>query len=1486
MKKILYLITVWAWALAAMGQTHCHFTHYSSGDGLSQNTVMSILQDRKGNMWFSTWDGINKFDGHAFKVYKAMPGNGVTLVNNRTDYMYEDKYGFIYLQTYDDQVYRFDPRTETSEHVTVTEKPENMPGVRLVRPLSDGTVWLLAKQEGAVRIQTDAQTGRLALTWYEGRSESFPAAHVYDVYEDAGGHEWLLTDNGLGMMQAGAGSPVFYFAEASRQGGAEEQPFFAAGEREGEIFFGSSRGRVYCYRKADGQFRQLRMDTGARIVAICSLQGEDILLATDTDGFFVYNVEGGGAVHYEASLLPSAPVVSIYVDRCREVWFEQYVPGTVAHFNPSTRQVKTEVMSVEATGTDRSHPAFHAHEDVHGTLWVHPYGGGFSYFDREANCLRPFYNSLSGGTWRFSNKIHAAFSDRQGNLWLSTHSKGLEKVTFHPDRFHTAMASSRGGYESLSNEVRALCEDKEGNLWVGLKDGKLRVYDRERNEKGYLTGQGTVARSGTPLQGTAYFLLPMADGTLWIATKGDGLVKAEPEGGHYRLTRYLHDEDDIYSLSDNNVYCVYDDGQGRLWVATFGGGLNCLTRDKDGKEIFVNHRNRLKGYPIDLCYKVRCITGDGQGNIWIGTTQGVLMAESASGAPEGIVFRHFQRIPSDRESLSNNDVHWIHASKSGELYLATFGGGLDRLCSVDEEGRAHFRSYSVADGLSSDVLLSIREDAEGNLWMGSENGICKYIPSEDRFENYDGDSYRNRARFSEAASLYTSRGEMMFGTSNGVLCFRPDSIRKSSYVPPVVLSGLSVGNREVVPGEGSVLAQALDDTDGLVLSHRENNITIRYAALDYSDPAQTQYAYMLEGFEQEWNHVGHNLSATYTNLPRGDYRFKVCSTNSDGVWVDNVRTLPVRVLPSFWETPFACFLYVLVFLLVIVAAVYILFTIYRLKHRVSMERQLTDMKLRFFTDISHELRTPLTLIAGPVDHVLNNAALPPDAREQLQVVSRNTKRMLYLVNQILDFRKIQNHKMKMRVQRIDAEAFTRRIMANFESMAAERHIDFRFEPPGRVVFLYVDADKYEKILYNLLSNAFKYTPDGKEITVFLREDEKTVTLGVCDRGIGIADNRKKSIFLRFENLVDRNLFNQSSTGIGLSLVKELVEMHKASVSVDSKLGEGSCFRVEFRKGRAHYDGTDAEFLQDDATAGLDVPLQAAPSEADTAAPAAGEDRQDGAVAQDKEMMLLVEDNAELRFFLRSIFKADYRIIEAEDGRQGCAKAFELLPDIIISDVMMPLKDGITLTRELRADMATSHIPIVLLTAKTAAESQLEGLEQGADDYVTKPFSATYLKARVRNLLEQRRKLQCSFRERLKPGTAATPQQETARDAARKEPEMSANDRRFMDRLLELMEKQMDNGDLMVDDLVRELAVSRSVFFKKLKTLTGLSPIEFIKEMRINRAAKLIATGDYSMTQIAYMVGINDPRYFSKCFKHQMGMTPTEYRDKQRRQAGR
>jgi len=547
-----------------------------------------------------------------------------------------------------------------------------------------------------------------------------------------------------------------------------------------------------------------------------------------------------------------------------------------------------------------------------------------------------------------------------------------------------------------------------------------------------------------------------------------------------------------------------------------------------------------------------------------------------------------------------------------------------------------------------------------------------------------------------------------------------------------------------------------------------------------------------------------------------------------------------------------------------------LFTLYRLKNEVSVEQRIADIKLRFFTDISHELRTPLTLISGPIELILSENSLSDHVHEQLSLVKKNVDRMLRLVNQILDLRKIQNNKMHMRVSEVAIAPFVEHIKENFDILAEEHNIVYTFENEIDDQRLWVDIDKAEKIIFNLLSNAFKYTPQDRGIRVFLHDEENAIAIGVRDQGIGIPENKRDRLFKRFESLVEKNIFNLPSSGIGLSLVKQLVDMHHATITVDSKEGAGSCFTVHFKKGKEHYDST-VEFIFEDVFASELLQEEASAQEMRNSYKSKAQESIQDLADDTKLSILIVEDNMELRNFLRNVFEHNYNVLEAPNGKEGFDQAIKEIPDFIICDVMMPICDGIEMTKMVRKDIRTSHIPLILLTAKSTIDSKLQGLEIGADDYITKPFSAIYLKARVDNILERRSKLRDYYKEHL----LDLSEDDGEADAG---PAMSTSDRRFLDKLIELMNKNIDNGDLVVDDLVHEMAVSRSVFFKKLKTLIGLAPIEFIKEMRVKRAAQLIETGEYNMTQISYMVGINDPRYFSKCFKQRFNMTPTEYKD--------
>ena len=1469
MKNYLYTLWLLFVSLSVKAQLNSTFTHYSQENGLSENTVMSIVQDHDGMLWFATWDGINRFDGYDFHVYKARKSNDVSWASNRIDYLYVDAKGNVWCIAYDGHVFRFDKRMET-----FIEVPSEGPGKDLaytsIQPLANGTVWLLTDHSGGMRIQTEARTGETLTERWPLTTASNQAIHINTVFLDNKGNEWILTDNGLQRISPD-GKRNTYFTDMENN--RSNQSFFAAAQQGENLYFTSRQGRIWTYSLKDDIFTLTELPYQDDITHIFTLPDKRMALTMKHQGVLIADASLHPIRFYgstEGVDFSKSPIQNTYVDRYGEIWIAIDRIGCVCHINPGTGTFRIEQMKVEQDAADRSVPMFSICEDQRGNLWVHPVGGGLAWFDRTRGKLLPFYDETGSPDWRFSNKLHAMTVDRQGNLWLGTHSKGLEKVSFFNSHFRLIKPLSCN-HDTNANQVRALCEDREGRIWTSTRDGKTLVYSSEFDFIGYLTADGRISATGTPLIASAYQIIEDSKGIIWIAAKGQGIICLAPtaNGLAYHLSNYTYDANDIYSLSHNSTYDICEDGHGRFWIATFGGGINCMEQQADGSVRFLNARNNLKAYPLDRCSKARAIQRDKNGTIWVATSNGLLSFSEDFTRAEAINFKLHVREPNNKESLSNNDIYDILLTHEGRLFFATFGGGLNELKSTGIRDSVRFTSYTTSNGLPTDVLVSLSEDKKGNIWIGTESGLSRMNAINRHFDNFLKGELGEELIFEESTALTRTDGTLLFGSNRGLLTFDPADIQTNRYVPSIVFCGLKIANENMVPQEGSILPESLNTLKHLTLSHKTNTISLAFAALDMNFPENIKYAYMLDGFDKEWNYVGKQRIATYTNLPHGDYTFRIRSTNGAGIWTDNERRLAITVSPTFWETPYAYILYTFAFLCVLLGGAYILFVFYRLKHEVSVEQEVTDMKLRFFTNISHELRTPLTLIEGPVSYILKRNDLTQEVREQLQTVERNTNRMLRLVNQILDFRKIQNNKMKLCIEQIDIVPFTRKIMENFESVAESNKIDFIFESEQPSLKLWADADKVEKIIFNLLSNAFKYTEPGKAIKIFIHENENTIGIGVQDQGIGIPENMKESLFARFETLLDKNLFNyKNSTGIGLSLVKELADMHHASICVDSKEGEGSCFTIEFKKGKAHY-GKEAEFILSD---NIEHNTQA-----ELADPAASEE----GITEDRNTMLLVEDNLELRAFLRSIFKAQFQIIEASNGTEGIDKAKKHIPDIIISDIMMPGQDGIALTKELRHDVATSHIPIVLLTAKADMDSKLQGMELGIDSYITKPFSAIYLKARVDNLLARRQRLRQFYCEHLMDINDAGTEEE-AKVEEEVQNSISPQDKLFIDRLTEFMEKHMDNGELVVDDLVHEMSVSRSVFFKKLKSLTGLAPIEFIKEMRVKRAAQLIETGEFNMTQIAYMVGINDPRYFSKCFKQRFGMTPTEYKEKVRK----
>ena len=1450
MKRLHTLFLLLTIAINIAAQPICQVKHFSVSDGLAQGNVMSILQDQKGLVWFSTWNGLNKFAGYTFKTYKTSQESKYAFGSNRMGTISESKYGDIWCPTYDGQACLFDVETEkfidVLQPIELSTKQTN--NVTRIYSLEKGIAWILCESGYAFRVDEQLCKKGEGITLYSASNHNLKGNQIFNIYQDSEEDEWILTDKGVSIIGKKTLDTDFPFQFITQI--KETICLIAENDKLARYDFHTKKLKFvdipypvpYPHHKINN------------VTTI----GKDMLALGTDNGVILYSIPKNSfqQIDIRTATQTSNDVESVYQDHLGDIWIFSKDPGIV-HLNLATNEKEhlfTPKDEIIKHGRKSRKLIF---EDNAKNLWLLPTEGNFCYYDRKERTLKPLLTDINNPKSIFSPLVRSYTLDNQGNCWFAT-ARGVEKLCFFPQSYQFNLTD----YEA---ETRAFLQDSNKRLWTASKSNYIQIFAPDGNLVGYLSKQGNIIKEKQSFYNGVYSILEDKDGNIWLGTKEIGLFQLKKTGAnHYSIHHFEHQTNDPYSLSSNSIYAIFQDSRNNIWIGCYGGGLNLLAQAKDGKVSFIHSNNELRNYPIAYGMKVRNIAEAPGGVILVGTTNGLLTFSNNFERLEEIKFYRNIRRPGDKNSLSANDIMHIYTDKNKTTYVVSFTGGVNKVISPNLlNENIQFKNYDKNNGLASDLALSMIEDTQNQLWVVSEIALSKFDPAKETFENYELSSIYQEFNFSEALPIINARNQIILGTDKGFLEVSPEKMRKSSYVPPIVFTGLKI--------QGHLTDHSIDNLEELELEPSQRNVTFQFAALDYVNPKGILYAYRLQGLEEEWNEADNNRSASYINLPAGKYQLQVKSTNSDGVWVDNVQTLSIHVLPTFWETYWAWLFYFILFILFTASIVYVLFYIYRLRHRVDMEQQLANIKLRFFTDISHELRTPLTLISSPVTEVLENEPLSPSAREHLTLVHQNTERMLRLMNQILDFRKIQNQKMKLLIEETDLIPLLQKVMSSFKLIAEEKNINYQLTSTIQSVYSWVDRDKFEKIFFNLLSNAFKYTPADKSITVNITTKEKTVEIEVADEGIGIAVEKQHSLFQRFESLVKQNIL-QPSSGIGLSLVKEMVEMHHGTITVNSQPGIGSRFTVSLPLQREIFEeDVQVEFILNDSQSSAPHPVDS------MKAPEEVEEKEDLETNSDGFSILVVEDNEELKAFLKSILSENYTVITASNGEEGLQHAVDDLPDLIISDVMMPVMDGLEMIRQIKENNNICHIPIIVLSAKASLDDRIAGLEQGIDDYITKPFSATYLKTRVASLLRQRKALQELYMNRLMEGkNTSSPDPLTP-----SQPQITPYDEQFMKKVMAYMEEQMDNAELTIDEFAEQLMLSRTIFYRKLKSIVGLTPVDFIREIRIKRAVQLIDSDEYNFSQVAYMTGFNDPKYFSKCFKKVIGITPSEYKERKK-----
>jgi len=1041
-------------------------------------------------------------------------------------------------------------------------------------------------------------------------------------------------------------------------------------------------------------------------------------------------------------------------------------------------------------------------------------------------------------------KIHQDF---QGNIWIGTANKGL-KVIYNKKKQFSSIDLGRVF-------AQAITFDKENNLWVGT-NGVLYQFDTHRKlKKKYTLDSGMSSASIHSL---------LADDNRLLIGTAAGLNVLDMKTGAITLWR---DENNILNTT---IATIEKDHEGNYWLGSVHKGL--ISIDGISGEVSnytaISDDSRIGNYnATSLCF-------DSKNKLWVGLYGGGI---NLFDIQKREFIKRYLNDPKDPFSLIDNNVLDIYKAKNGGIWIATVDGGLNHFNPKTDR----FKSYLKRDGLPSNNVLSIIEDTSENIWFGTHKGLAKLDKESDKIKFFDTSDGLIDNLFRPRAAGVDANGRLYFGASGGVIHFNDNQINTNTEEPDLVLTKFKIDNKDIDYNKAdSPLQKHISFTQSLELEHNQTAIAIEYVALNYISSAKNKYAYKLDGLENEWRDVGSQRVAHYSNIPAGTYAFMVKASNNDGIWTSEPLTLDIKVLPHPLQSRLAYSIYLLLFLFLNAFIIWLVKVFTRKKQQVEVaqierdtEKDLTQFKLQFFTNISHELRTHLTLIVYPIKKILKNQNRADDDQTLLDRVDLNLTRLVKLTDEIIDFRKVEQGKTSLTLQKSNIVEFLQEITNLFIHIAKEHEMKFEFETDQPELIWCFDQEKLKKIVFNLLTNAFKYTPNGGSVKLSVEQlnpkngSEEKLRISIADNGIGIKQEDQPYIFDRFYNSGKEQLQNnlQSSSGIGLALVKRLVELQKGTIYVDSVLGKGSNFYLELEKQECadvqtiptsptspNYSSVVHEKWEDilnlerrNVQEELMITNELKPEEV--------------------PVVLVVDDNKEICMILNDILSHHYKVLIASNGKQALKIADKKNIDLVVSDIMMPVMDGIELCNKLKSDIKTSHIPVVLLTAKSGIENELHGLRIGADAYLTKPFNNEKFSLTVGNIISNRKKIQLSFK-----GEKAEEQSQ---------PEMNPLDKKLIDRIFKVINKNLSDVNLSVDLLGKEAGLSRMHLFRKLKALTGESPSELVKRIRLEKSKVLIEKGTLSITEISYDTGFSTPGNFSTAFKKFYGDTPAQYRSK-------
>ena len=1337
--------------------------HYSLTQGLSQSVVNSIAEDDQSFVWFATEDGLNRFDGTSFQVFKYGKAIGDKVPDNFVQSILKDR---------------------------------------------DGDLWS-SSRSGLV--QFDKTTEQFSLYQHNfAASQSASPNDVSCIAQGASDFLWIgWYGNGFGSFQ-----------------------------------------------------KSTKTFTGYNLSNLTSHSSDlTVTLIEDQQGFVWVGTQNGG--------------VNVF----------------------STRNGKV-VSKIESLSNPTELPSQNVKviiEDANKNIWIGT-SQGLVVYVRERNKFLNFdKNPLLA-----KKSIFSLLADDQNQLWIGTQNNGLFRCDLSQlkgdgsQRINFNKVSTLDEYDLSKKTIQSLYQDKNKNLWISAYgDGIYMISNEEQHFIQFKKQAGLF----NPV--SFYGMCYDRAGNLWLGTDGNGLYMRAPEG-----TNEVHYKANGNGLTENAILSALCDSKGRLWFGTYASGVFLFDKKS---QTFTQYKYRGVNASLPGVNDVRVLFEDSKGNLWVGTNRGGLCSID-------VASRRYTTPANFQDVLQGGDIRCISENKDGKLIIGFYGNGLYSYDPANKKLEPYFKG-SVQSAIKTSIVYSVRFDDQERLWVGTGgNGIYMHDPAKDsathlteeeglinntvysiltdrnaawvstnsgisridlqslKITNYDVDDGLQEGQFNPGSGVFNPMaGYMCFGGTQGLNVFYPEQVGENIESPRVVITGLQLFNKQVSVGDSvdgiPILTKVINATNEIKLPYDQSVITLEFIGLDFTQPDRNHYAYKLQGLDREWNFVGREHSATYRYLKPGTYQFKVKCSNRADVWSDEQTTLTLIIQPPWWRTSWAYLTYM------VTTALLVIFISKYGKKQISLrkrlkiektqrkhERRLAVEKLTFFTEISHEFRTPLTLIMGPLEEMLSKENTDSPNGRKLQMVHRNANKLLNLINKLIDYRKVESGNVILRISDNDIVPFVGDIFHSFQELARTRNINFTFNSEFQSMHVLFDAEKFEMVLNNLLSNSFKYIGSGNDIAIDISQQvsEKypagRAVIKIKDNGIGIPKKHLKHIFDWFYKGETSGSMN---SGIGLSLARKLVNLHKGEIYVDSVEGQGSTFSVKIPLGKEHFKEDEVVFVE--------PPLLEQPAAIHNEGP---EPDAESAGKRADNTLLIIEDDEEIRLFLKEYFSSTYKIVEASDGNAGFEMATTFHPDLIISDVMMPGMDGVELSKTLKSNVRTSHIPIILLTAKTSLIHQKEGIETGADAYITKPFSPEILALTVKNLLESRNKLMRFYRNLF---VEKDNDQKNAGGNAEPTP-----DEKFLRSVYEQLMLNLDKPDFSVADLADMLNMSRSLIYKKIKMLTGLSPVEYVRSLRMQEAAKLLRTHQYKIFEVVYMVGFSDLKYFRQCFSKEFGMPPSAF----------